>query len=115
MIENKAIKNAEKKNDAGAVSEKSAENVTAAAAANTEKEETELKMYVGASLPGLARYTVIKGKLTSDCENDIIKPLMIPVSEVKQFIKNVSIKGSRESVLYEKSEKFAEEMKNNGR
>ena len=115
MADNKAIKNAEKKTDAGAVSEKSAENVSAAVAANTKNEETELKIYVGASLPGLARYTVIKGKLTSDYENDIIKRLMIPVSEVKEFIKNVSIKGTRESVLYEKSEEFAKEMINDGR
>lgn len=115
MADNKAIKNSEKKTDVGAVSEKSMEKVSAAAAANTKKEETSLKMYVGASLPGLARYTVIKGKLTSDYENDIIKPLMIPDSEVKEFIKNVSIKGTRESVLYEKSEEFAREMINNGR
>lgn len=114
MAESKTSKKAESKADTAMAAAESAENVSVATASETKK-ETEARMYVGASLPGLATYTVIIGKLTNAYENETVRRLMIPVSGMKEFVKKVKIEGSYENILYNKSVELEREMKNNGR
>lgn len=73
------------------------------------------RIYVGADLPSLVRYTSVTDKFASDCENEVIRRLIIPISELADFEKQVKIKGSYENIMFEKSKETARRLRKDGR
>ena len=66
----------------------------------TEPEQTEARVYVGQSLPGLPRMTVFRGdgypphvaELIKN--NEAVKGLIVPVSQLSEAVRDVKTKGN---------------------